>query len=166
MKWCWNSAWCTRWGPPITMFLLVGVAYWLYSLHTTISHDPQDQFLALFLAVSLFSLAVYFLLRTREWRPQMLGLIGFMLGQSVFYWIIAGKRLGWFAVSGERTLDVVRAFVTVCLLILIGGVLLFELAEWRKRRRLRRAPQIVSPEYVGAERRSGPFERRKRRRKW
>lgn len=167
LKKCFNHAVCARAGPPLAMFLLCGFAYWLYSLHTTREQDPQDKVLAIFLAASLSVVALYLLVRTREWRPQMLGMIGFLIGQAVFYWIITAGRLGWARVSTERTFDVLRAFVTVGLLVVFVGIGLFEYAEWRKRRRLRRGPQIISPEYIGPERRNGGiYDRRRRRRRW
>ena len=118
--------------PPVVFFLLCALAYLCYArFQTTEQDDPVDGWLALGLSTGSFFVAGYVLVRTIEWRPQILGAVGFLMGGGVFYGIIALSRLGIADISNEVLLDLVRSFASVGLLVMIGGIAFF---EWSMRR--------------------------------
>jgi hypothetical protein len=155
-----------RRAPLLVLCLLIAAAYWLYSLHTSRgSTDGQDTALGLVLTVTTGCLIAYFALRTDPLTPQMLGLIAFMAGDFVLYGTVSAGREGWATFSVERQFDALRACVSVAILVTVGGVVWFEVAQWRERRR-RRAEEAMRrkddvPLYQGPNRRGSPPGRRR-----
>lgn len=160
--------------PPLILFGLIAVAYWGYSLSKMTTADPRYVdpsdvwFAGIITAVSVAS-AAYLLLRTDPWTPQMLGIVGFVLGDAILYATIFANFQGWTQVSQERRGDVLRASLTVGGTLYIGGILFFEIVRWRTRGTPEPRRPVGNPTgndaviYEGLDRRSGPPDRRGRR---
>jgi hypothetical protein len=132
--------------PPVAFFALCGIAYVLFWKLQTTNDGPFDSWLAVILAAGCFVVAGYILVRTVEWRPQILGNVGMLVGAGIFYGTVGVNRMGWADITTEVTLDALRAFASVGLLVALGGIAFFEWA--RARGRVVESDPVIDPSRV------------------
>lgn len=152
--------WGRRVLPWLVLVGLLSLAYWSYSWHTTTPHDWRDATITGGVAGICAALVLYLILRTSHPTPQIVGIVAFLIGDAVLYGSIFANLHGWTRISSERRGDALRASVTVAVLVTVGGVLFYELVQWRHRRdeRARRRAQVPGDDtvlYEGLERRRG-----------
>jgi hypothetical protein len=144
--------------PPVAFFALCGIAYVLFWKLQTTNDGPFDSWLALIFSAGCFVVAVYILLRTVEWRTQILGSMGMFVGAGIFYGTVGVNRMGWADVTTEVTLDALRAFASVGLAVALVGIGFFEWA--RARGRVEESEPVIDPNRIydrrsGSDRRAG-----------
>lgn len=146
----------TRVLPPLIFFALCGIAYVLFAILQTTNDGAFDAWLAVILSAGCFSVAAYILVRTVEWRPQILGNMGMLIGAGLFYGTVGVTRMGWADISTEITLDALRAFASVGLAMAIVGIAFFEWAHATGREAVEEHdPNVVYDRRSGKDRRKG-----------
>lgn len=131
--------------PWLTLLVLIALAYLAYSWHTTTDGDWRDELITGGVAAACAALVVYFVLRTATPTPQVVGIVGFLIGDAVLYGSLFANFRGWTQISQERRGDALRASVTVAVLVTVGGVLFYEWVQWRDRKRTRPVPSPGDP---------------------
>jgi hypothetical protein len=117
-----------RWGRLAYFLAFVGVVWFV--LVSRGSTPFQDKWILLGIG-SVYALSVLvMLIGTRYWTIRGLGLLGTLMGDTLFYMAFAFPRWGWAEPPGNDYLNIVRA------LFIVGGtLLLIGLCAWLWRTR-------------------------------